>query len=349
MHATPMISVAVTKGLLETIAAKGANPAPILGEIGLSHSALSKPEGYIAVAKFAQLLEQAAAATRDDFFGLHFGEGFNPKNIGPVIYVALNSPTIVAAIENLERYLKIHNEAAKWFIRNDGARAYVGYELADLGIETARQYHEATMATALNALRIMAGSQWTPQEVHFIHESPDKVQEHTRIFAAPVRFGCPHNAFVIEREFLERQVPAADPRLYEILQRYLNSILSELPREDEFLTSIRKTFAETMRDGNAGLGRVAKQLAASPRTLQRRLKEHGLDFKQLADDTRRRFASNYLKDRKHTLTEVAFLLGYSDVSAFNRAFKRWTGTTPLQYRRKAAGSTDAFAGNASSP
>src|SRR5688500_1257582 len=123
--------------------------------------------------------------------------------------------------------------------------------------------------------------------------------------------------------FLERQVPAADLRLYEILQRYLNSILSELPREDSFLASIRKAIAETMRDGDPGLGRVAKQLAASPRTLQRRLKEYGLEFKKLADDTRRRFASNYL-NHKHTLTEVAFLLGYSDVSAFNRAFKRWT-------------------------
>jgi AraC-like DNA-binding protein len=72
--------------------------------------------------------------------------------------------------------------------------------------------------------------------------------------------------------------------------------------------------------------------------LQRRLKEYGLEFKKLVDDTRRRFASNYLKDRKHTLTEVAFLLGYSDVSAFNRAFKRWTSMTPLEYRRKAGAS-----------
>jgi AraC-like DNA-binding protein len=80
---------------------------------------------------------------------------------------------------------------------------------------------------------------------------------------------------------------------------------------------------------------VAKKLAASPRTLQRKLKGHGVEFKKLTEDTRRRFALNYLRDRKHTLTEVAFLIGYSDVSAFNRAFKRWTGMTPLHYRRKA--------------
>jgi AraC-like DNA-binding protein len=325
----------MTKGLVEAIAGRGGSPEPILREFGLEHSNLTDPEGFIPTAKLAQLLEEAARATGDDFFGLHFGEGFNPKNIGPVIYVVLNSPTIGAGIENVERYLKINNEAARWFTHLDGERAYVGYELAELGIAKPRQYHEASMVIALNTLRMMAGSHWAPQEIRFTHESPHQTSEHTRIFAAPVRFGCATNAFVVERAFLERQVPAADPQLYKILQRYLNNILSELPREDSFLGSIRKAIAETMRDGDPGLGRVAKQLAASPRTLQRRLKEYGLEFKKLADDTRRRFASNYLKDRKHTLTEVAFLLGYSDVSAFNRAFKRWTGTTPLQYRRKA--------------
>jgi AraC-like DNA-binding protein len=89
-----------------------------------------------------------------------------------------------------------------------------------------------------------------------------------------------------------------------------------------------------MRAGDLKLARVAKQMAMSARTLQRQLKERGVDFKQLTDATRRRFAVNYLKDRKNTLTEVAFLLGYSELSAFNRAFKRWTGSTPLDYRRR---------------
>ena len=336
-----MISLAFTKGLAEAIAAKGGNADLIRGAFGLEHSNLADPEGFIATETFALLLEETARATGDDYFGLHFGAGINPKIIGPVIYVVLNSPTIGAGIENVERYLKIHNEAARWFTHTEGERAYVGYELAELGIEKPRQYHEASLVVALNTLRMMAGSHWAPREVHFTHESPHQVSEHTRIFSAPVRFGCATNAFVVERAFLERQVPAADPQLYKILRRYLNNILSELPREDSFLASIRKAIAETMRDGDPGLGRVAKQLAASPRTLQRRLKEYGLEFKKLADDTRRRYASNYLLDRKHTLTEVAFLLGYSDVSAFNRAFKRWTGTTPLQYRREAASS---FAG-----
>jgi AraC-like DNA-binding protein len=91
-----------------------------------------------------------------------------------------------------------------------------------------------------------------------------------------------------------------------------------------------------MRDGDPKLTRVAKKIAMSPRSLQRQLKEHGVDFKQLMDDTRRRFALNYLRDRRNTLTDVAFLLGYSELSAFNRAFRRWTGSAPLDCRRRLA-------------
>ena len=182
----------------------------------------------------------------------------------------------------------------------------------------------------------MAGSHWAPQEVQFAHPPPHRTSEHVRIFTAPVLFGCATNAFVIEREFLDRQVPAADPRLYRILKQYLDRVLDEMPREDELLASVRRAFAESMRDGDPTLARVARKLAASPRTLQRQLKEYGIEFKKFAEDTRRRFALTYLRDRKHTLTEVAFLVGYSDVSAFNRAFKRWTGKTPLHYRHKAS-------------
>jgi AraC-like DNA-binding protein len=81
---------------------------------------------------------------------------------------------------------------------------------------------------------------------------------------------------------------------------------------------------------------VAKKMAMSPRTLQRQLKERGMEFKKLVEDTRRRFALSYLKNRRNTLTEIAFLLGYSEASAFTRAFRRWTGSPPLVYRGQAA-------------
>lgn len=331
---TPRISIAATTGLLDVITDAGGNLDQILHELGLERSVLTNPEGYISASIFTRFLELAAQTTTDDCLGLHFGERYNPKNIGPVIYVTLNSPTIGAAVENVERYLALHNEAAKWFTTVSGERAYLRYELVDLGIETPRQFHEASMAVALTTLRMMAGSDWAPQEIQFAHATPAQTSEHLRVFGAPVLFGCKTNAFVVDREFLERQVPAADQRLYGILKQYLDRVLNEMPREDEMLAAIRRAIAESMRNGIPRLEQVAKKVAMSPRTLERRMKEYGIGFKQLLEDTRRQFALNYLKDRKQTLTEVAFLLGYSDLSAFNRAFKRWTGSTPMKYRKE---------------
>jgi len=331
----PMISVAATTGLLETITSTGANPDQVLGAVGLDRAVLENPEGFIPSSTFARLLEEAARATGDPYFGLHFGERFNLKDIGPLTYVVLNSPTIAIADQHIARYLKLYNQAAKVFFTVDERRAYLQNVLQDLDIDVPRQQNEYSMVIRLNAIRMMVGSQWAPLEVRFAHAAPEQTSEHLRIFRAPVLFGYATNAFVIEREFLERQVPAADERLYEIMRRYLERILEEMPPEHEVLASVRRAVAESMREGHPSLTRVAKKIAMSPRTLQRQLKEQGMDFKKLVADTRRRFALSYLGSRSHTLTEIAFLLGYSEVSAFNRAFKHWTGSTPLGYRSQA--------------
>jgi AraC-like DNA-binding protein len=328
------ISVSAMAGLPEAIRAAGGEPEQILRSLGIDRSVLSNPEGYIASSIFIRILEEAARATGDDCFGLHFGERYNPKNIGPLMYVVLNSPTMGAAFENGARFLKVHNQGANLSFTMEGERAYLRHRLEDPDVDSSRQQNECSMAVILNTLRLMAGSQWTPQEVQFTHGAPVCSSEHLRVFGAPVSFGCPANAFIMERDLVERQVPAADPRLYRILKQYLQRILDEMPREDELFGSVRRAIGELLRDGDPKIARVAKKIAMSPRTLERRLKERGVVFKKLMDDTRRRFALSYLRDRKNSLTDVAFLLGYSELSAFNRAFKRWTGTTPLDFRAK---------------
>ena len=331
----PMISVAAMTGLLEAMRDAGADPDQVLRTFELEPSVLADVDGFIPCSVFARILEEAARATGDDCFGLHFGERFNPKNIGPLAYAALNSPTVGEADAQVARYIKLYNQAGEASVIIEGQRAYMRYVLTGLDIPTARQQNEYGMAVRLNAIRTMVGSQWAPLEVQFAHEAPADISEHQRIFSAPVLFGYPTNNFVVECEFLERQVPAADTRLFGIMKRYLERVLEEMPQEEGGLFSVRRAVAESLRDGEPSLARVAKKLAMSPRTLQRQLNEQGVKFKNLVNDTRRRFALIYLRDRRNALTEIAFLLGYSDASAFNRAFKRWTGLAPSAYRAQA--------------
>jgi AraC-like DNA-binding protein len=331
-----MISLAAATGLIEAIEAAGCPPDRVLRPLGLTRSALGDPHGFIPSSDFAQLLEEAAQATGDESFGLHFGERFHPKNIGLLTYVVINSPTVSAAFENVGRYLRVHNEAARSSVVVEGRWASARHEFSGLTVAVPRQQNEFSTAVAIGTVRLMAGSDWVPIEVRFAHPAPHALAEHARIFGAPVSFGHDANALVMEREFLERQVPAADERLYPILRRYLEGVLAEMPAEDRLLASVRRAIGESIRDGNPKLAAVAKKVALSPRSLQRQLREFGTEFNALVDDTRRRFSIHYLRDRKHTLTEVAYLVGYSEVSAFNRAFRRWTGSTPADYRREAA-------------
>jgi AraC-like DNA-binding protein len=336
MRSRPKISASVTIGLIQAIEDAGIDPNKVFESLDLDPAVFSRAEGSIPCSSFARVLETAAELTGDGAFGLRFGAGSNPKNIGALAYAVLNSPTVTAAFETAARYLHLHNEAAEVVLREDNNLNYLCYGLKPLDFDEPRQFVEYGMAAALNTLRVMVGSQWSPREVHFAHDAPPTNAQHLEVFRSPVLFSCPMNAIVMDREFCARPIPAADPNLFKVLNRYLESVLIDVPKADQRLEPIRRKIAEAIKDGNPNLERVAKAMALSPRTLQRQLDTLGTDFRSLLEDTRKRLALAYLKDSENTLTQIAFLLGYSEVSTFNRSFKRWTGKTPLHYRRRAA-------------
>jgi len=329
----PVISLTAATGIVEAIEAGGADADAVLRPFGLDRRRLLNPQGFMPSADFARLLDSAAVATGNDGFGLRFGARFNPKDVGPLTYVILHSPTVGVALANAGRYLRVHNTGAAVAYLRQPPVALLQHELFGVPVELRRQHSEYSLAIALQTVRLMAGSAWSPLEVQFEHKAPADTSAHVEVFGAPVSFECPAGAFVVDLEFAERQVPAADARLYPTLTRYLDDLLQAMPAEDTFLASLRRAIGETLRHGPPDLSTVAHEVALGARTLQRRLTDAGLDFKTLVDDTRHRLALRYIADPKHTLTEVAYLLGYSETSAFNRAFRRWTGSTPLQYRR----------------
>lgn len=332
MATVPMISVGATTGLLDSIVATGGDPDRVLGAVGLDRCALAEADGFIPASSFSRILEESARATGDALFGLHFAERFDPRDVGALAYVALNSPTISAAIANIVRYMRIHNQGATVRFDAEEGLGCLRYVLAGDAGKSPRQHNEYSMVIVLKAFRSMAGSRWTPQEIQFAHESPDQISEHVRVFGCVVTFERPFNAMVFEQHLMERTIAAADSRLYRILKQHVERVLNEIPHSSDFVAGVSRAVAKSMGEGAPGLGRVAADLAMSSRTLERRLKQHGVVFKDLLTDIRRRMAIEYLGSAEHRLAEIAFLLGYSEVSAFNRAFKRWTGVSPLQYR-----------------
>jgi AraC-like DNA-binding protein len=333
MSTTDMVSVSVTTGLCDAIAAAGGQTDRVLRSAGVERSLLLRPHGFIRSSAFSRLLEESARSTGDSCFGLNFGARFDPEDIGILTYVIVNSPTVAAALRNVERYLHVHNHAPRVSFRIEGCRAYLRYLLTSAGNGTIRQHNEYSMAVLVRTLRAAAGEAWMPQEIQFTHDRGTAC-DYDGIFGVPVQFGCAANALVVERDFVERCIATADPKLYRALRRHLDLAFAGTRPEDAWLESARHAIAVSLECGDLTLEGIAAKLGMKGRTLQRRLKAHGVVYRDLLDDARRRLALEYLKDRRRTITEVAFLLGYSELSAFTRAFKRWTGAAPLESRAR---------------
>src|SRR4051812_46421151 len=164
-----MISLAAATGLVDAIAAAGGDPGRVLRALGLERSMLAKRDEFIASSTFARLLEAAAQETGDECFGLHFGEQFDPRDIGALVYLVVNSPTVAVAIQNVERYFHMHNAAATVQFRIERKQGYLRYLLTGLAPDSLRQQNEFSMAVVLKTFRMIAGRDWHPREIHFVH------------------------------------------------------------------------------------------------------------------------------------------------------------------------------------
>lgn len=330
----PTIQVAATAGIIAAIEDTGIAPELVLAEAGLTRAALADPERRIPLAKWIALLEGAAERLGDPCFGLHFGAAFDPAAYGALGYVVLNSPTVGVALDNVSRYLGVHRDATELALKIEGRTARTVYRVHSLNIDLGRQDAELAVARLFNALRVAIGGDWSPDAVWFTHSPPADEAEHRRVFGAPVHFHRPTNSLVFERAFLDHPIANADPRLYRILERHIDDALARMPAGDDLIDRVRELVARSLGSGIPTINEVAATLGMGTRTLQRRLQAAGLDYSEVVDSVRRRLALDWIDRQAMTATEIAFLLGYSESSAFSRAFRRWTGDSPGAYRRR---------------
>ncbi len=324
-----------TTGVLEAVAAGGGRPERVLAAAGLTPADLADPDTMIPSERVLVLFDAAAAELGDDAFGLHIGEAYDFGAIGTVAYAVLNAPSVGTALANFERYGRTHWQGGRLALELDGAEARLSHDVGAPGRDRARHYAEGAAVVAVNLVRRLVGTDWRPRQVLFAHPRPARTSEHGRILGVPIRFAAPVSVAVIfAAADLERPVPAADRRLLPIVQRHLDERLASTPEAGDWLASVRESIALGVCDGPPSIEAVAERLALSVRTLQRRLGAHGFVFKRMVDDVRRDLALRYLADGKNDLTEIAFLVGYSELSAFDRAFRRWTGSTPREHQKR---------------
>jgi len=338
MQDVSTIPVKAVGKIIDAAAEAGVKPEHLYQAVNLDPALLADPDNRIPFAQLVTLYEQAARLTGDDAFGLHVGERATPKMFDVLGYVVMNSPNFGEAIQRLIRYYRIWCDGAEYRLKIDGAMAQIEYkyQMSECSVEERRQDCECTFSIFVNSGCFATGVAWTPREVSFQHAQPQNTAEHQRIFRAPVSFDMPVNELVFDRSILDLPLMKADPDLCAVLDRHAEELLARFPRRGGLTDRVRELLSELLQGGDPELETIARQLGMSARSLQRRLKDEGASHTGLLDEMRRDLSKQYLQEPQIAICEVAYLLGFSEPSAFNRAFRRWTGISPKEYRRALA-------------
>jgi len=330
----PTIASGALRKILATLTAFDVDPAPICAELGIERSAVDDPDARFPLATYYDLWEAVLRTLPRPGSALLMAQANAPGDYGLMGFVVMNSATVREALGSFARFAGLWTDAAEIRLDEDGTlRVIHRAGFADrLGLRVAT---EAAPAEILHGARLLTQTNVTPLEVRFAHRAPSDTSVHESFFQCPVRFGQRDTAMVLRREDLALGLPKADAQLGAFLRGMANEALKRragaAPRSHE---RIREIVAEELQKGVPSLEQVAKRMATSERTLRRRLEESGTSFRNLLDETRAELARSYVRDRHLPLTEVAFLLGFSEPSAFHRAFKRWTDTTPSAWRQR---------------
>lgn len=332
MSATFTIQAKAVEKIINFATQQGVQPADLYAAVNLDAAVLRAPDNRIPFFQLVLLYEKAADLTGDTNFGLHLGEIVDPKLFDVVGYSALNSATLGEAFTRVARYHSVWTDGAMFKVEVSEPTSSIIYSYVDDSIVAHRQDSEMTFASVAALCRVAVDKNWSPKLIEFNHNEPHDVSEHLRLFRCPVTFAAPVNKLVFDSSSLNLPIATADPGLCRMLDRHAEELLAKFPPRDSVISSARTIISKELNGGNPSLERVASQMGLSARTLQRKLHEVGTSHNDLVDQIRRELATRYLREREMAICEVAYLLGFSEPSSFHRAFKRWTGVTPKEFR-----------------
>jgi len=312
--------------------------AKALSEVaGFDPAGATDPDARIPIGIENALWDAAAEQLRDPSFGLRAATLLRPGMFDVLDYVVRTAPTVRAALDRLVRYNRLVHSAAVFDVEDQPDRVRIEHAFAVPLHRPSRHASEFTLASLVMIGGQISGRPLVPIAVELPHERGADLGVYVEIFGIRPRFESPVGAIELARDDAERACPAADPLLSEVILRQANALLAALPDpESTFAARVRRKIVEHLAEGAVSLAAIARSLRMSERSLQRRLADEGVAFDALLDSLRHELALRYLAKQATAIGEVAYLLGYSEPSAFHRAFKRWTGKTPAEARVRAA-------------
>jgi AraC-like DNA-binding protein len=285
------------------------------------------PDDRVPIAAAHELLRGAVEITHDPHVGLKAARAVRRGDFGALEYAARSAATCGQALAAVGKYARLINDALHFSIETRAERSFVHL---DTRVVLPRAAVEFQAGLFYRTCSIISGYGF---EVWFQHPRPTQIKEYVLTFgSAHLRFEAPFDGFAFPTHVLSAPVSESDPSLHAVLSNHVRRLIAELPAAQSLTERVRELILKELDGGNHRLANICDQLHMSQSTLARRLEDEGTSFTELLEDARRRLAMSYLARSDIGLSELAYLLGFSQTTSFHRAFKRWSSVTPLEYR-----------------
>ncbi|MCK8668807.1 AraC family transcriptional regulator [Pseudomonas azerbaijanoccidens] len=325
-----LVRAAVLTNYLEVTQYLGFNPRDALAAVGLSRAQLLAPEHRIPIDAAVRLLEDSAAASGCQTFGLSMAESRQLSDFGVVSLLLSHQRTLRDALQVVVHYRHLMNDSLAIFIEEAGKMVIIREEVVTETPMPSRQATELAIGVMFRLCSALLGSHWHPYSVNFMHQAPDNLHLHRRLFGCTLEFGSEFNGIVCSDASLDMTNPNADPAMARYAQSYLDSLQSN--QGTSMLFEVRKAIYLLLPMGRATIEQVAQSQGMNVRTLQRRLKDDGCAFNDVINDVRRDLVLRYLDNPNYPLSRIADMLGYSMASSFTRWFISQFGMPPATWR-----------------
>ena len=329
-HTLPAVFVL---GIVETAAAFGASRTSLLAASGIAPGQLSTPETPVPVSAVFATWEAAMRALRDPAFPIAYAKRFLVESYPVLGFAVMTAPTGRDVFSRVLRFSSIVTMSGRLHTREEGERFVVRWERDGARTLGHRVANEAVLAEVMTALRQTLGREVRAEGVRFRHAAPCRTKEHQAFFGARLLWEASEDALVLSRDVLDAVPRFAHLAMAAYFEKEAASRMREIRLAESFSETVARIVETSLVDGDAPVARIARQLGRSERTLRRELSAEGAAYRSIVDKVRRARADVLLADASVSLAEVAFALGFSEHAAFSRAYKRWTGMSPVDARR----------------
>ncbi|MCH8543017.1 MAG: AraC family transcriptional regulator [Alcanivorax sp.] len=324
--------------LLDAALHLGCDLSADLLRLGITEEQLEQPQARVPLRAEQALLQAAVSRTGDACFGLHMGEMIRPRFMGELGYATMSSANLRQALELTIPFQRVTNELISLDVEREGGQLVLLWDALLPDLPETHHRIEALCAGSVTFGRWITGkTEENPVAVHFRHSAPADTSEHARIFRCPVHFDSHSNSVILDQRMLDMPIRDADAEVHRIMRNRVHQAMTQFLARDNLLDQVRAEIQQQLLHGTPQLESVAEAMNVKPWTLRRRLRAEEADFTTLLDDERKALATDWLINSDRPVSQIAADLGYSEQSAFNRAFRRWFACTPVAYRQQYRG------------